>query len=255
VLHIDRLATAASLEQIETALLGGGAFERYQASGAARRWSKGDRGPVRRLSGWSTGADPATGAAAAMIHVIVDLGREKVVARYLGSSDAMAMNRSVVQSSLADLEARPLLTSEITRVVLPAWSTTTPLPRAGAVPLPDGWITDGGTTSGCGGLPPPESSLAMSPAGDFTVQFRAAWWPGGIDASRAARTCSARSGALGDASYASQAQWWGDTYDALGAFVVPGPDGFWHVEMVAPARKATFVAPLFEQWVKGLSRQ
>jgi hypothetical protein len=37
--------------------------------------------------------------------------------------------------------------------------------------------------------------------------------------------------------------------------VVPGPDGFWHVEMVAPARKATFVAPLFEQWVKGLSRQ
>jgi hypothetical protein len=255
VLHIDRLATTASLEQIETALLDGTTFERYRASGAPRRWSRADRGPRQRLSGWSNGTDPTTGNAVAMIHVIADLGREKVVARYLGPAHAMAMNRSVLQSSLAELEARGLLTAEVTRVVASGWTPGTSLPRAGAVPSPEGWIVEAGAPSGCGGLPPSEATLAMSPAGDFTVQFRAAWWPVGIDVARAARACSARAGALGDGSYASQGQWWGDSYEAHGAFLVPGPGGFWHVEMVAPSRKAAFVTGLFEQWVKGLSHQ
>jgi hypothetical protein len=97
-------------------------------------------------------------------------------------------------------------------------------------------------------LAAPSLGFAATPAGDFTVQFRAAWRPAAADSVAAARACAPERGALGAASYAAATNWWGVPYRAEGAFVA-GPGGVWHLEAIAPASKMAFVLPAFTAWV------
>jgi S1-C subfamily serine protease len=249
-LHIDRIAGRVTLDQVEAALLQDGVLERYEAAGPSRRWVPRERASRKITTGLATGTDPSTGGDLVMLYALVDLGREKVIARYVGSRAAIAMNRSVLQASLESLDAAPLLTGELTRVVNPALDPSdVVVPGAGALARPDGWLIENGAPSSCAGLPPPQGGVSMSPAGDFTVQLRAAWWPGTLgDARQAARACSPRAGPLGEASYVGEGQWWGEPYEVRGAFV-QAAGGFWQLELAAPVRKAALVSALFERWV------
>ena len=255
-LRIDRLATPWTLEQLETALQTGEALERFQASGSARRSSRADKGR-RVVSGFVKGAEPATNRELSLMYSLVDLGREKVVARYVGSAEAVALNRSVLQASLADLEATPLLTDEVARAPDASLQTTTAsIPGSPAIATPSGWIVEAGTPTTCAGLTSATAALSTSPAGDFTVSFRAAWWPNAsIDVRRAARDCAPQTGTLGEASYAFRLPWWGSTYLAQGVFVAPPNGGLWQMEMIAPAAKGNFVTALFDAWVNANARQ
>ena len=247
-LHIDRIAGTATIEQIETALLASDSLERYRASGPARRLKASDRPTRRAISGWSLGSDPSAANDLAMVYTIIDLNSEKLVARYIGSRQAIAMNRSILQQSLGGIEAAPLLTAELTRAIDAAWTAGVATAN-GTLPAPQGWTIESGAPSACGGLPAPQGSIAMSPADDFTVQLRAAWWPDALpNAAAIARACSRQAGPLGDSSYVFRGQWWGEPYEARGIFV-NGGSGSWHLEVTGPARKMSYVTALFERWV------
>jgi S1-C subfamily serine protease len=254
-LHIDRIAAAGSLDQIEAALLNGGTLERFAAPGQPRRIKLAERQVRRAIVGWSFGEDPATRADLSMVYLIVDGGREKLIARYVGSRYAIAMNRSVLQQSLMGMDVTALLTAELSRAVTTEFSATNVMVVGPTVPAPTGWVIEGGGPSACAGLPPPPSGASMSPKGDFTVQLRVAWWPGSLpDAAKLARACGA-AGSLGENSYVLQGQWWGEPYEARGAFVANGSSGFWHFELIAPAKKTGYVSALFERWIAATTRK
>ena len=243
-LHIDRIAAVGSVDQIEKALLNGGAIERFEANGQPRRIKLPEQQGRKAIAGWSAGE-----AEQSMIYLIVDGGREKLVARYLGSRNAIAMNRSVLEASLTGMDVAALLTAEVGRAVNADVASSNVLAMGAPLPAPAGWIVEGGGPSGCAGLPPPQGGVAMSPMGDFTVQLRVAWWQGPLpDAVKLARACGA-AGSLGEQSYVLQGQWWGEPYEARGAFVVNGSSGFWQFELVAPAKKTGYVSALFERWM------
>ena len=87
-LRIDRVATPWSLEQVERALLTGRAFERFAGSGSSRRGAGG-----RVLRGYASGTMPGGSEELKMEYLLVDLGRETVVIRYLGLADQVPSTR------------------------------------------------------------------------------------------------------------------------------------------------------------------
>jgi S1-C subfamily serine protease len=249
-LRIDRLATTYSLEEVERALLTEPTLEQFQMSGNPTRLRPRDEASRQTVAGYATGTD-RNGHAAKLLYAIVDLGKEKIVARYTGAADTVAINRSLLQDSLRSLHVTGLLTAEV-RAPLRARLITSP-----AMPFAsfEGWTVEPGQPWNCAsGLPPPGTVFAMWPPGDFTVAFRAAWYPASVDAARAAaRACSPQPGSHGDNSYAARAAAWGIGYEVGGVFV-PVRNGVWQVEMLVPEDKSRFVAPVFVEWLESLTR-
>jgi hypothetical protein len=192
-----------------------------------------------------------------MQYAIVRFGQETVVARYVGHADAMAISRAVFRDSLAEIAVRPLLTEPAQSK--PGWlnSSLVPSPSPATPSLPAGWHVEPGAPSGCSGLPSPTQAVSASPVGDFTVAFRAAAWPGpSIDAARAARGCAALGMAGTDRySYSTRAPWWGTPYAARGLLVPTAGGGLMQLELVAPEASVPAVLPLFDAWVRSISRQ
>jgi S1-C subfamily serine protease len=231
-LRVDRFPSARTLDQIEAAFLNDGVLDRVRASGSPKRTRR-TTGERRTLEGFAKGIDPSTGQELSVLYSIVDLGRERVVARYLGTPEIVAMNRSILQASLAGLEARPLLTGEATRIESMTWSAAAGPPPTPFV-IPGGWVVEPGGPSPCGGLADATWSVSASPTHDFTMQMRAAWRshaPG--DLAKAARGCGGPRSSLEDASYVSSADWWGSAYHVAGAFM-SALGGVWHLEVIAP---------------------
>lgn len=255
-LRIDRVATRLSLEELERGLLTQGVFERFEPSSRSRLVRPAASHQRRTIVGRASGSDPATGSPVTLMYTIVDLGREKIVARYLGSADIVAINRSVLQASLDRLDAAPLLTAELTRAVAPAWmAAPVSLGDGARIPVLEGWAIEPGAPWPCGGTPEPSAGLTMSPIGDFTVSLRATFHPSpSPDARAAARRCSAQPGAFGESSYSTNATAWGVTYLADGVFL-PTANGVWQLEMVAPADKRRHVTGAFGQWIRALAPQ
>lgn len=246
-LRVDRLAAMTSLDQLESAFLRDGVFDRFRTDGSPRRTVRTVEGR-RVIEGYVAGTDPATGQPMATIYAVIDAGREWILARYIGTTEAIAINRSVLQASLTGLEVGALLTAEIVKPVPAAFAAVAVAGSPIPVPVPVGWIVEPGAPSPCSGLAPPAAAISATPGGDFTVLFRAAWRPATAGAVAAARACVSQPGAAGAASYAADATWWGVPYRAEGAFVaVPG--GLWHLEAVGPASKMSLVLPAFMAWV------
>ena len=251
-LRIDRLATPLPLDQMEKALLAGGTFEHFQAEGAARRATRRDESGRTVIAGYARGTDTAANRQAAMLYALIDLGREKIVARYVGTAAAIAMNRSVFRDSLAELRARLLLTAEAASAK-PAWmSAAVPPAAADRFSTPLGWVVEAGMPSGCTGLSAPTQALSTSPMEDYRIAFRAARWAGpAIDAGQAAGRCAAVSMESAQGfSYTTRVAWWGTTYVARGVLRPAGNGGLWHLEMIAPEGADGRVMPLFDAWVK-----
>ena len=253
-LRIDRVASAQPAEQLERALLSDGMFERFSGATNRQRAAASVTGGARRqvIAGHVSGTHSTTGAPWKMVYLIADFGREKIVARYAGTADSVAANRSVLQASLLELEASPLLTAEVVRPAPSNWSASS---AAIGVPTLDGWVVEPGAPWQCAGrLPAPAGGVVMSPAGDFTVALRATWHEGSTDAAAAASQCSAQPGSQGSTSYATRADSFGIAYQVEGVFVPQAERGMWQLELIAPVAKIAFVTAAFADWIKSISR-
>lgn len=255
-LRIDRLATTRTLPDLQKLLLAGHDFQGFTSESAGRSRSV-------RVGGRQMLLGAARGMASAgeelpqeMVYAILDLGKEKLVARYFGQAQAVAFNRSVLRDSLDSLEAEPLLAAElqapVTAVLEPV---TLAHPGAPEILFPQGWVREPTAPTSCSGLPPADSGMSASPEGDFTVSFRLAWWrSAGLPPSEAAQRCYGSSARLAPAVFPLRRRRLGVDYALEGVFLASG-DGLLQLEVESPLAKANFVSGLFQAWVKALSRR
>ena len=207
------------------------------------------------LQGYASGTLPDGSEDLKMEYLLVDLGRETVVTRYLGHAEQAAFNQAVLRESLSDLEIRPLLTGELDRAVEARWVATVGYPGAPRIIVLAGWVQEPGAPFACPGLLSPRFSLSASPAGNFTVVFRLAWWPAvGAEAERAASACSGGTGPSGHAAYASRDEVLGTSHLVEGLFMWLEAGGLLQLEVISPDAKREVVRELFAAWVREVSR-
>ncbi len=246
-LAIDRVASPLSLQQLEQALLSGHAFEAFTAQGERQSLQSGAES--RALLAKVRGSAPQGGPPLIMTYALVDLGDEKIIARFLGRDEQVAFNGSILQGALQSLEASPLLTEEISRPLELEWNEVPfPSPRAPSISGPAGWLSEEGAPFPCVDVPPPDSALRLSPPGDFTVSFLAGWRATGPEAEKAAEACADRRGTMGEISYASWTDYLGVTYRIEGIFIAR-EDGLLQFEVVVPEEKFEFVRNSFRTWI------
>ena len=246
-LAIDRVASPLSLQQLEQALLSGQAFEAFTAEGERQSLQSGAES--RALLAKVRGSAPQGGPPLIMTYALVDLGDEKIIARFLGRDEQVAFNSSILRGALQSLEASPLLTEEISRPLELEWNEAAfPSPRAPSISGPDGWLSEEGAPFPCVDVPPPDSALRLSPPGDFTVSFLAGWRATGPEAEKAAEACADRRGTMGEISYASWTDYLGVTYRIEGIFIAR-EDGLLQLEVVVPEEKFEFVRNSFRTWI------
>jgi S1-C subfamily serine protease len=247
-LRVERVATSLGLADLESAVLAGRDFPGFVAATApaGRRTRLGARHGV---VGWATGSSP-DGHPLELGYAIVDIGPEKVVARYAGPPAQVAFNRSIFGGSLASLEVDPLLTAEVA-APLPAALEPLRLPHRAADlgPYPAGWYAEPAEFTACSGLPAPEGAITLSPEGDFTVALRVGWWraPAPVRADALAACGAARD------FFAFRDERLGVVRHLQGSFLAR--DGaLWGFEMVSPVAKQPFVRDLFAAWIGAVAR-
>ena len=229
-LIVDRVASPWSVVGLEGHLLAGGFGE--PASTPRRRRPPSGRARDR------FGA--ALGEPIALEYAVLDLGRERLVARFVGPPLAVAYNRSVLRRSLESLEADRLLTAEVAAPVLVRMEhAALTHPRAPAIYLPTGWGRETAEGTGLSQRGPADAGVASSPEGDFTVVCRTLWW----------ETKEAPSGPAEPASYRRREERLGVAYEIEGAFFPFGP-GLLQIEFQEPEVKAKFIEGLFASWRK-----
>ena len=232
-LRIDRVFSPLGLLQLDHALATTSAFEPLAFASNERDFAalpEGNRLVLGRAAGTTSDGKHDV----RMSSAVLDLGAEKLVARYVGSADAMAFNESIVRASLAGLAGDRLLTGELASADAFGWSGRPDSP----VPLPTGWIVEPGSPTRCSGLPVPATAVSTYPAADFTMAVRVAAWPA-VDVSldKAASACGTRRGTLAGASYASTADWLGVSYSIEGVFIRVGARAL-QLEVLSPARQS-----------------
>jgi S1-C subfamily serine protease len=246
-LLVDRVATPLGLGEIEAALVGGGDLAGL-VSGAGAPGRRDRLAGRAAVLGSARGNSPE-GAPLEMLYAVVDLSREKVVARYVGPPDLVAFNRSVFQASLASLEADPLLTAEVSSTSRPELQPVS-LHESGRIALAwPGWHGEPSELETCPSLPAPDGVLALSPVGDFTVSLRLASWRGPAPApAEALAACAARAG-----GYVARRERLGVASLIRGTFLW-SVGRLWAVEIEAPAAKEPLVRDAFAAWVADLVR-
>ncbi len=247
--QVGRVATPWELSQLEQTLLQGQVWPGFVPGPAGkRRQPQRGRGAVL---GSALGEGPQ-GSPFRVEYALLDLGAEKVVARYLGPPDDVAFNLGLVRRSLETLEAAPLLTDEVDAplkaVLEPALY---PGGATGSVLLPAGWSREPASYASCGPVPVAEAGLATSPVGDFTVVLRVLRYGVSEIAPReAAQACGPVAGSRYP-SYAGRFERLGVPMGAWGTFVERG-DEVLLLEAEAPEEKLPFVRVLYLEWLTRL---
>jgi hypothetical protein len=246
-LQLGRLATPWELGQLEDTLLQGQVWPGFAPAPARpRRQPRRGRGPVLG----SALGEVQRGAPFRVEYALLDLGPEKVVARYLGPPDDIAFNLGLVRRSLETLGATPLLTDEVD-APLEAVLEPAPYPggATGSVLLPAGWSREPAAYASCARAPVAETGLATSPAGDFTVVLRVLRYRDSAVAPReVAQACGPVAGSR-HPSYAGRFERLGVPMGAWGTFVRRGDDVLL-LEAEAPEAKLPLVRVLYLDWVK-----
>ena len=81
-------------------------------------------------------------SATQMAYGVLDLGREKLVARYVGPIEQMAFNESVLRQSLASIEGQRSPLTDTVAVDAVKWATAPAANGSGMVPMPSGWVVE-----------------------------------------------------------------------------------------------------------------
>jgi hypothetical protein len=180
----------------------------------------------------------------------MELGAEKLIARYIGSAEHIAYNEGVLRDSLASLEGRPLISGNLNPVQGLQWTPSAWRAAQKGIPIPVGWFTDQGAPSLCRGLPQTRAAVALYPGRDFTIALRAAVWNAeNVALEDAAVACSPRRGTAGAASYAVRTEWLGVSYSIEGTFVRLGGQ-LVQLEVITPDQKSAYGRALLSAWIK-----
>ena len=250
VLRIDRVLSPWPARRLEETLVGTQAFETVLM--AAREGRIAPRpGSPPLLLGAAVGDIPGTSEELRMDYGVLDLGAEKLIARYVGPAEAMAFNEGVLRESLRSLQAERMLAGGPVPTEQVEWSGVPGLPGRDIAPMPAGWVIEPGRPSACAGIRQPVSTASASPLRDFTLVLRAAAWPdGSVDPASAAAACSARRGSLGDASYSTRDNWLGVAYVVEGVFLRVGAGQVVQLEVVSTVEQSARARDLLDAWVK-----
>jgi S1-C subfamily serine protease len=181
-------------------------------------------------------------------YAILDLGREKLVARFIGSRDQVAFNEGVLRESLASLEAEPLM-REPDPLARMEWSSTPGGDGQRPIPVPVGWLVESGAPASCARLSMPEAAGSAVSARDFTIALRVAVWPGTLAPEEVSAACWPSRGSLGTASYVSRSERLGMAYAAEGVFLRSGQRVL-QFEVMAPTQQSAYARALLAQWVR-----
>ena len=242
-MRIDRVMSSWTLERLEQELVRTQTFEPLSSATNESRTTRVNG--VSVLLGRASGTTQ-DGAEIGLAYALLDLGREKVVARFLGSAEQVAFNEGVLLDSLASIDAERVSIAEPDAVEKLEWHAVSAERR---VPVPVGWIVEPGAPSTCPGLSNPGSAGTAAPPRDSTVSLRVAIWPGKIALEDAAAKCSPQRGSLGHASYATRANWLGVSYAIEGVFVRAGGQVL-QLEVIGPDQRSAYTRTLLEAWVK-----
>jgi len=244
-LRIDRVISPWRARQLEETLLGGQTFEPLAMTPREARTAP--RAAPQTLHGSAAGSD-IEGHDSRMDYAIVDLGSEKLVARYVGSAERLAFSESVLRESLSSLQAQRFVPDAGVAVEKLEWST---LNGRSPVPVPAGWTVEPGRPSPCSGLPQPARFAAAFPEHDLTLMLRVAVWADGeVAPEAAAAACSSRRGSVDGASYLSRGDWLGTSYLVDGTFLHVGAKQVVQLEVLATEQRAALARALLAMWVK-----
>ena len=248
-LSIDRVWSPWSPQQLARRLVTSAAFERITFGGAA---GPPGRSTDTRVVGGATGVDEL-GRPVQMEYAIVSVEDEHVVARYVGPPDLLAFNRSILRASLESLETDPLRTAPFDRPRALILTAGPFLPPEGPiVRLPAGWILDAGLPSSCGHTSVPQFWVGASPADDFTVSVRLAWWPPArFDPATTATACGGGRTPDGLPTYRTRTEGFGVAYVTEGAFLALADGGILQYELHAPERSFPAVRRSLGAWFAG----
>jgi hypothetical protein len=256
-----RLATSWTVAALEEVILGGRAVPGFVPAAAVggRRQTPGRRAAVALASGGgpsviaSASGTDAAGRPFRAEYAIVDRGKEKVAARYLGPPDAVAFNLGLIRRSLGSLEAAQMLFDAPLRPVAagtPALEAVSFPEGDGRVLVPAGWSREPAGQPGCGRLPPPDNGLAASPPLDYTLVLRALRWAaGGRGLEQAVRACGEGGGrsAGSEPRYALRFERLGVPIETRGLLVPRGAEALL-LELEAPVAKLPIVEGLYDRW-------
>jgi hypothetical protein len=243
VLRVDRVMSPWTLPRLEQELVKTPTFERVSSATSESRTIRGDGGVV--LTGRSLGND-RNGAEIGMAYAIVDLGREKLIARFVGTAESVIFNESILRESLTSIDAERLLAGEVDAVEKLEWHAPSAERR---VPVPVSWFVEPGAPSPCSGLSNSAGAGTAVPVRDFTIALRVAVWPVAVVPEEAAAKCSTGRGSLGQRSYVTRTEWLGVPYSAEGVFVRAGTQVF-QLEVLGPDARSAYARALLTAWAK-----
>jgi len=246
LLRVDRVLSPWAATRLAETLTNGEAFEAFSATGAPTQKMGESRGRslllgrvAGTLRGWG---------AVRMEYGILDLGVEKIVARYIAAPHQVAFSASALRMSLKSLEAQSLRPSGREAAVRPVWtaraaSRRNPLDRVAAA---EGWAEEPVAPYRCAGVPAASDAVSQSPLNNFAFALRAGWVRGAGDGAAATSAC----GGSGESGvYERQVDALGIRYLVIGQFV-PVPSGdLLQMEGSAPVAEGAELRAVFSAWV------
>jgi hypothetical protein len=242
-LRVDRVISPWTLGRLEQELIKTQTFEQVSSASNDSRTTRVNGAAM--LLGRASG-NARNGAEMAMAYAVIDLGREKMLARFVAPAEQVAFNEGVLRDSLTSVEAERLLAGDLEAVEKLEWHATSAERR---VPVPVGWIVEAGAPSTCTGLANPRGAGTAIPIRDFTVAVRVAIWSSGVVPEEASAQCSSQRGSLGQASYSTRLDWLGVPYAIEGVFVRAGAQVL-QLEVMGPEPRSTYTRALLAAWAK-----
>jgi len=249
--RLDRVLSPWAAMRVEEALVSARTFEPGVMTPRA------GRDPVKPpvpdlLLGGAAGSGEDT-REIRMDYAVMDLGPEKLVARYVGPAEAMAFNESVLRDSLLSLQGQRFAAADLPPPEKLTWSTVADAGGRGVLQVPAGWVLEPGRPAPCRGMAAPTMVATVFPARDASIVMRAAVWPGEVVPDEAAQACSSRRGPLGTSSYANTTSWLGVPYAIEGTFIRTASSQVVQLEIVATQARTAFARELLAVWLKKMT--
>ncbi len=250
VLRVDRVVSPWTSSQVADTLASG-AFDAVTTAARPTQRVRAS-GSRRVVTGYFTGRMPEAAADARVEFAVVDLGAEKLVARYLGAPEQVAFNASVLRASLSSLDG-DMIGHGRAGLPWPADWSPVALAPSGVTSrhgwLPAGWLTEPLGPLGCPGLPLAVAGVSASPAADFTTALRiGAFRPATVSAEAAAAACGGNSDQRDAGAYERRIDWLGVSYVVAGRFVQVGPGELLQLEGIAAGDLAEALRALVARW-------
>ncbi len=254
-LRLDRFLSPWDAARVADAFVRGQAIEPVVAATSPverLRQIGGHRGVMGHVAG--TLAD---GTTVRMEYAVIEMGGERIVARYVGSAAQLAYSASVLRASLASIEADPLRRESRIGLEPAAWeafqTAKSGSPLSG-LPLPAGWVSEPEGAAGCPGLPVPTDGVSAFAPSDFSRVLRASAFEGAsVSPGAAAAACGTPVREVAG-RYRRQVEWFGTRYHVEGQFIALDGRELLQLEAVAPMDGTVPLHDLFAAWTARVAR-